>query len=549
MSAIDLLIETAEAEVGYLEKASNSQLDDKTANAGSNNYTKYARDLDNEGAYNGKKNGYAWCDVFVDWCFYATFGLDALENMLYQPLGGAGAGTTYSAKYYKNNSAFYDSPEVGDQIFFSKNGGTTMYHTGIVYKVTSSKVYTIEGNTSSSTEVVANGGGVYEKSYSLSNSKIAGYGRPNWSWASSYDVDYTEVNYQATVNVSSNLNVRSGPSTSYSIVTKLSAGTIVTVSKEYNNFGYLEAYSGWASLDYLEKVEDVSYIPDVSHWHPVSDWSAVKQNCSFIISKATQGTSTIDSTLDSFISGAESYGVPYWLYSYLNAGSELAQAKFLVSTCKSKVGDYFMGYILDVEAGNDASDVQEALEYLESLGGKCMIYTGYSNYSTYKSVINARGDNTAWWEARYGKNDGTYNSSYPCHNADLHQYTSAGTCSGITGNCDLNRITGNGDKDESWFTTTIETEEEDTTTESVTIVEEDDDMTVETFQSLMKEYRATLQDNDASSYSEDARTWAVDNGIIQGSSTEEFNGMWEDFLTREQMVTVLYRFAKLVGIA
>ena len=296
----------------------------------------------------------------------------------------------------------------------------------------------------------------------------------------------------------------------------------------------------------------MSYIPDVSHWHPVSDWSAVKQNCPVIISKATQGTSTVDSTLDSFISGAENYGVPYWLYAYLNAGNELAQAKFLVNTCRDKVGDYFMGYILDVEAGNAASDVKEALDYLEGLGGKCMIYTGYSSYTKYRSVISGRGENTAWWEARYGKNDGTYNSSYPCHSsADLHQYTSAGTCSGITGSCDLNRVTGNGEKDESWFTTAIESAAEDAAViESTTaVIEEDDDMTVEAFQSLMKEYRATLQDNDASSYSEEARAWAVDNGIIQGSSTEEFNGMWEDFLTREQMVTVLYRFAKLVGIA
>ena len=33
------LISVAEAEEGYLEKASNAQLDDKTANAGWNNYT------------------------------------------------------------------------------------------------------------------------------------------------------------------------------------------------------------------------------------------------------------------------------------------------------------------------------------------------------------------------------------------------------------------------------------------------------------------------------------------------------------------------------
>ncbi|MCM1222676.1 MAG: CHAP domain-containing protein, partial [Lachnospiraceae bacterium] len=69
MTPIEKLLATAQAEEGYLEKASNSQLDNPAANAGQNNWTKYARDLDALGrVYNGKKNGYAWCDVFVDWC-------------------------------------------------------------------------------------------------------------------------------------------------------------------------------------------------------------------------------------------------------------------------------------------------------------------------------------------------------------------------------------------------------------------------------------------------------------------------------------------------
>ena len=39
------VIAVALAEVGYLEKASNEQLGDKTANAGKKNFTKYARDM------------------------------------------------------------------------------------------------------------------------------------------------------------------------------------------------------------------------------------------------------------------------------------------------------------------------------------------------------------------------------------------------------------------------------------------------------------------------------------------------------------------------
>ena len=46
-SQADKFVNIALAEIGYLEKRSNSQLDSKTANAGSNNYTKYGKWYDN----------------------------------------------------------------------------------------------------------------------------------------------------------------------------------------------------------------------------------------------------------------------------------------------------------------------------------------------------------------------------------------------------------------------------------------------------------------------------------------------------------------------
>lgn len=126
MTAQQRLIATARAEIGYLEKASNAQLDDKTANAGDRNWTKYARDLDALGLYNGPKNGYAWCDMFCDWCFVKTFGLEKTLVMTGQILDGYGAGCTESVRYYKNLGRFFtQNPQSGDQIFFSKDGGKT----------------------------------------------------------------------------------------------------------------------------------------------------------------------------------------------------------------------------------------------------------------------------------------------------------------------------------------------------------------------------------------------------------------------------------------
>ncbi len=163
--AIKKLISTASSEIGYKEKASNKNLDDKTANAGKGNFTKYARDLVNL-IGSPYSQGAAWCDMFVDWCFIQTFGKDNAKKML----GGWSAYTPTSANFYKNAGRFFKSPSIGDQIFFKNS--ERINHTGIVVNVSNSTVYTIEGNSSNQ---------VMKRSYYINDIKIAGYGRPNWS--------------------------------------------------------------------------------------------------------------------------------------------------------------------------------------------------------------------------------------------------------------------------------------------------------------------------------------------------------------------------------
>lgn len=164
--AIDALIATAEAEVGYLEKKSNSQLDDKTANAGYNNYTKYWRDV------YPQYQAQAWCAAFVSWCMMKTFGLETAKKLLkhwpyvYCP--------TLGSLFTK-----YANPQRGDIVIFYRNG--TFAHTGIVTKVEGDKFYTIEGNTSAGSTVVPNGGGVFAKSYYNSNLPGTKFCRPDYS--------------------------------------------------------------------------------------------------------------------------------------------------------------------------------------------------------------------------------------------------------------------------------------------------------------------------------------------------------------------------------
>ena len=182
--AVQIVLNIARAEIGYHEKASNDMLDDKTANSGNANFTKYARDLDNAtGFYNGRKNGYDWCDIFSDWVHYAAWGRDLAMQVLCQPERSAGAGCSYSARYYLAAGRWFTSnPQPGDQIFFYSGGDIN--HTGIVEFVTGGTVTTIEGNCN---------GMVMRRSYDIGNSYIAGYGRPRYELITGNPEDYPRV--------------------------------------------------------------------------------------------------------------------------------------------------------------------------------------------------------------------------------------------------------------------------------------------------------------------------------------------------------------------
>ena len=186
--AIQKVIDLAKSQVGYKEKRTNNNLDDFTANAGNNNWNKYARDIDTKWPtfYNGKKNGYSWCDIFVDWLFLTLFGYTNTLKMLYAPEKSTGAGCSFSANFYKAKGKFFTTPQVGDQVFFGQYGNEG--HTGIVIEVTGRVFKTVEGNTSGGYGIDANGDGVYIKTYNLDNTYIPGFGRPDYSIVSNGEV-------------------------------------------------------------------------------------------------------------------------------------------------------------------------------------------------------------------------------------------------------------------------------------------------------------------------------------------------------------------------
>lgn len=154
MNAVDKVLTIAAAEIGYLEKKTNNNLYDKTANAGTNNYTKYWADIAPE--YQTQP----WCSCFVTWVFVKAFGKEVAKKLLkHYPYISCWKISTLFAK----NA----NPKRGDIVIFYRKG--QFAHTGLVESVNGDYFTTIEGNTSGGSTIIANGGGVCRKGYYNSN--------------------------------------------------------------------------------------------------------------------------------------------------------------------------------------------------------------------------------------------------------------------------------------------------------------------------------------------------------------------------------------------
>lgn len=242
--AIQKFINVAEEELGYLEKKSNSQLDSKTGNAGSKNYTKYWRDV------YPQYQGQPWCACFVSYCLMKAFGKETATKLLkhwpfvYCP--------TLGSLHTKNAN-----PKVGDIVLFYRNG--TFAHTGLVTKVSGDRFWTIEGNASTAEGITPNGGGVVAKSYY--NTKLPGtkFVTPDWSLVSS-------------ISTSTSSNTKPSTSTSTSTPLNESVKWTGTTTSKLNVRTWAGSEYGTCSFSPLKKgakigVCDVVQASDGSEWY------------------------------------------------------------------------------------------------------------------------------------------------------------------------------------------------------------------------------------------------------------------------------------------
>ena len=150
--------------IPYLEKKSATYLDDFQRNAGYNNYTKFARDVNSWGQPGCQ--GQPWCAVYQFWKLTKALGL----KTALQIMGGGFYNCRNVTRHAQSKETWKKTPKKGALIIF-RNGS----HIGSVNKYDTQYVYTNEGNTSSTPGVVVNGGSCCNKKYKLNAPVIDGY--------------------------------------------------------------------------------------------------------------------------------------------------------------------------------------------------------------------------------------------------------------------------------------------------------------------------------------------------------------------------------------
>lgn len=153
----------------YLEKRTEAFLDDFTKNAGSNNYTKFARDVDSWGQPGCQAQ--PWCAEYQFWKLAKTLGI----TKALQIMGGGFYNCQSITTHAKKAGTWHLTPKRGALVIFRKGS-----HVGSVSSLDSQRIYTNEGNTSSAAGVEANGGSVRNKSYAIGDSAIDGYVWIDW---------------------------------------------------------------------------------------------------------------------------------------------------------------------------------------------------------------------------------------------------------------------------------------------------------------------------------------------------------------------------------
>lgn len=229
----------------YLEKRTAEYLDDFQKNAGYNNYTKFARDVNRLGQPGCQ--GQPWCAEYKFWELVQVLGITKALKIM----GGGFYNCTSVMNHAKENGTWHTKPKKGALVIFRRGA-----HIGSVNSYDENYVYTNEGNTSSVPGVVANGGAVRNKRYPINDSSITGYVWINWGEETSAEKWVATGTRISTVD---DLYIRESPN-GY-VLGQINAGDRVeidgTVSGKWTKVKVTNIGIGWAWTAYLQESEPV----------------------------------------------------------------------------------------------------------------------------------------------------------------------------------------------------------------------------------------------------------------------------------------------------
>lgn len=225
----------------YLEKRTNAYLDDFQKNAGYNNYTKFARDVDNWGQPGCQ--GQPWCAEFQFWKLVKILGI----TKALQIMGGGFYNCQSITQWAKKNGTWHSTPKDGALVIF-RDGS----HIGSVRSYSNTYIYTNEGNTSSAAGVIANGGSCRNKQYLLSDPVIDGYVWIDWD-RKTQSTDTWKATGTATSTVD-DLYIRETPN-GY-VLGQINKGNRVEINGEksgmWTKVKVANIGVGWAATKYLK---------------------------------------------------------------------------------------------------------------------------------------------------------------------------------------------------------------------------------------------------------------------------------------------------------
>lgn len=168
MGSLKSLLSRAEAEVGYIEKASNSNLDSKTANKGTKNYTKYSRDVNNAGLAGCQAQ--PWCATYQFYLDLKEFGKKKALELWHMTDKYVGYNCFATYDVFEAAGKTSKKPKLGALVIFKRS-----HMARVTWISEDGKTFgTNEGNTSAK-KYDRNGGQVAKKSYAVDDDEIKGF--------------------------------------------------------------------------------------------------------------------------------------------------------------------------------------------------------------------------------------------------------------------------------------------------------------------------------------------------------------------------------------